>query len=228
MKNDNSIRILCLILTVNDTLHTRARVVNATWLKRCNKHFFVLKTDSVSYDIINTPFEEKRNNIVRKVQYALGYLYDNHIDEFDWVLKADDDTYVIVENLRKLLESEHSTTPSYLGFHFDKFVSNGYMSGGAGYVISQRALRRFVEFGMQPGLCPIIPQVDDPENSEDIEIGRCLNVSGVSVINSLDEKGRETFHPYPIERHAFGWIPEFVYDWAKNQQSTVGEISCLA
>ncbi|KAL4217575.1 Transferase [Mactra antiquata] len=218
VSSKKSPRILCLILTVEENIETRARVVNNTWLKRCNLHYFVLRTENRSLDVINTPFGETRQNIVRKVWFAFRYIYDYHLNDFDWLLKADDDTYVIVENLRKLLETEKSTKPSYLGFHFNKFIRSGYMSGGAGYVISRRALTQFFEIGIKNGLCPILQNEDDPENSEDIETGQCLNISGVSVINSLDDEGRERFHPYPVDRHAFGWLPEYVFEWSKHKQ----------
>ncbi|XP_060569359.1 glycoprotein-N-acetylgalactosamine 3-beta-galactosyltransferase 1-like isoform X2 [Ruditapes philippinarum] len=209
-------RVLCLILTSYITFRSRVPAVNATWARRCDKQFYVLKTEKKAPDIINSPFEETRNNIVHKIKFALSYIYENHIDDFDWLIKADDDTYVIMENLKFLVQNLDGQKPAYLGFHFDKFVQNGYMSGGAGYVISNRALRNLVQLGFYPEKCPVIPNKEDPENSEDIEIGRCLNKTGVPVINSLDEEGKERFHPYPTQKHLFGSIPRFVFEWAKN------------
>ena len=63
-------------------------------------------------------------------------------------LKADDDTYVVVENLRHMLEPYDSAKPYWFGCKYSPYVQSGYMSGGAGYVLSKEALKRFVEIGI--------------------------------------------------------------------------------
>ena len=75
-------------------------------------------------------------------------MYEHYKDEADWFLKADDDTYTVVENLRYMLQPYNATTPIYFGCKFKPYVSQGYMSGGAGYVLSKEALKRFVTQGV--------------------------------------------------------------------------------
>jgi glycoprotein-N-acetylgalactosamine 3-beta-galactosyltransferase len=83
------------------------------------------------------------------VLWVCRYLYDNHFDEADWFLKADDDTYIVMENLRYMLQPYNSSQPIFFGCKFKPYVKQGYMSGGAGYVLSKEALRRFATKGIE-------------------------------------------------------------------------------
>ena len=48
-------------------------------------------------------------------------------------MKADDDTYVVVENLKAMLKDVDPEEPVYYGARFDsERVKDGYMSGGSG------------------------------------------------------------------------------------------------
>lgn len=58
-----------------------------------------------------------------------------------------------------------------------------FMSGGAGYVLSQEAVRRFTEghsSSCRPG----------DHGAEDVEMSRCLQRLGTSFIDSRDMEGR--------------------------------------
>lgn len=210
------VRILCLILTMEKDLQTKVNAVNRTWAIRCDKHLYVIYSKQRKHDFLNIDIPDNRNNLIYKMQEVYKQVYKLYLNDFDFLLKADDDTYVIVENLKFLLFHYDPNEPGYLGFHFNKFVKSGYMSGGAGYVISNRGLRHLIERGYEKGVCEIKKRKDDPENSEDLETGMCLEAAGVKVWSSLDSEGSETFHPYPLERHLLGNLPGYIYSWAKN------------
>lgn len=209
------VRLLCVILTMEKDLYTKVDAVNKTWAARCDKHLYVITSKQKRHDFLNVDIPDNRKNLAHKMRKVFSTIYKQYMDDFDYLLKCDDDTYVIVENLKFLVWHYDSNKPSYFGFHFNKFIRNGYMSGGAGYVISNRGIRQLVERGLQDGECELKVHKEDPDNSEDIETGRCLETVGVPVLSSLDAHGRETFHPFPLERHLFGQLPAYVYSWAK-------------
>lgn len=60
-------------------------------------------------------------------------------------LKISLSRYVILENLRYMLHPHDPNEGIYFGCRFKPFVKQGYMSGGAGYVLSREAVKRFVE-----------------------------------------------------------------------------------
>lgn len=53
-----------------------------------------------------------------KTRQAIIYAYRNHADDYDYFVKADDDTYIIVENLRYILSTRIPDEPFFMGRRF--------------------------------------------------------------------------------------------------------------
>ncbi|KAG5668500.1 hypothetical protein PVAND_016439 [Polypedilum vanderplanki] len=212
------VRVLCWIMTNPKNHKKKAIHVKKTWGKRCNKLLFMSSTVDPELESVALPVKEGRNNLWAKTKEAFKYIYDHHLDEIDWVLKADDDTYVVVENLRYMLYPYASSQPIYFGCRFKPYVKQGYMSGGAGYVLSKQALIRFVE----EGLTDKTKCRQDADGAEDVEIGKCLENVHVLAGDSRDSHGRGRFFPFVPEHHLIPghvdknfWYYKYIYYEAK-------------
>lgn len=193
----DKVRVLCWIMTNPKNHEKKARHVRATWVRRCNKFIFISSEEDKDLDIVGLKVGEGRDHLWEKTKAAFTYVYNNHLNEAEWFLKADDDTYTIIENLRYMLSPYDPSQPIYFGCRFKKYMKDGYMSGGAGYVLSREALRKFVEEGL-----PNKKKCRQESNgSEDVEMGKCLQNLGVKRGDSRDSLGRGRFFPFVPEHH---------------------------
>jgi len=172
------------------------------------------KTDP-SINAVDIPHEgpEDYNNLWQKLRSITSYLYDNYYNKYDWFYICDDDTFVIVENLRLYLESEEiklaanggvllpmgnetKQTPLMLGrrFAFKGDRTDIFPSGGAGFVLNKAALKALV-----------LLAIEDFEPhaqvfSDDWYIGRAMQEVGIVMYDTQDDKGGERFMPFSVSQ----------------------------
>lgn len=201
------VRILCWVMTGPNNLEKKTRHVKTTWSRHCNVVVFMSSVDDPDFPTVGLGTKEGRDQLYWKTIRAFHYAYEHHGHEADWFLKADDDTYVIVDNLRWVLANHTPDEPIYFGRRFKPYTKQGYMSGGAGYVLSKEALRRFVE-GFKNKLCTHTTSV------EDLAMGQCMEKVGVLAGDSRDSMHRETFHPFVPEQHLTSKFPKSFWYWS--------------
>ncbi|CAF4216312.1 unnamed protein product, partial [Rotaria sordida] len=126
----NLTRILCLIFTSANTLLTRARAVHETWASRCDKYYFICEiipknlTHNEIQLIKSMPIASINNtlpgynHLTLKSRLSFHFAYEHHQNDFDWFVKADDDTYLIVENLKLFLSKQNKSEPITFGYNF--------------------------------------------------------------------------------------------------------------
>ncbi|XP_072303437.1 glycoprotein-N-acetylgalactosamine 3-beta-galactosyltransferase 1 [Eucyclogobius newberryi] len=190
-------------------LDSRTRHVRETWAKHCDFTLYMSSFAS-AFPTIALNVSEGRENLYWKTIRAFQYIHEKHLDEADWFLKADDDTFVVVENLRFTLSTFNPEEPWYLGRRFAPFVKQGYMSGGAGYVLSKEAIRRLIK-GFETGACTHFSSI------EDMALGTCMETMKVPAADTRDVLGRQTFHPFPLDKYVIRMPPRqrpwhMVYD----------------
>ncbi len=225
-KSNNS--IFCIILTTKNNLDSRARAVYDTWAQYCDdvkfvagypfyyrymyeysddyaeifyKNFSVLKPPGMKKDIYN--------QLPDKMFLTFKYIHQKY-NNYDWYLKADDDTWIFMNNLRKFLSTKSSSKPVTYGYDYKIMVEKGYHSGGGGYVLSNEAMNRLGQkLNEDYSFCQ---QTD----SEDVDVARCLRKLSVFPEKSIDDFGRERFHPLNLMLHYSGQIPEWLYNYSAN------------
>ncbi|VEN43089.1 unnamed protein product [Callosobruchus maculatus] len=205
------VRILCWVMTQPENHEKKAKHVKATWGKRCNILLFMSTAEDPSLPTVSLPVKEGRNYLWGKTKEAFKYVHKHYLNKADWFLKADDDTYVVLENLRYMLMPYKPSEPVYFGCKFKPYVRQGYMSGGAGYVLSREAVKRFVQISLVNSTgC----QSNVNSGAEDVEIGKCLEAVQVKAGDSRDSLGRGRFFPFVPEHHLIpGHVSKGFWYW---------------
>ena len=202
---DYTPRVFCIILTTPSAWETKGRAVRDTWAKRCDDYCFFFSGASgrtiSSSDACQLKTAEGKKHLTGKVIESLNYTVNKYGGAFDWYLKADDDTYMILENLRTMLAMFNASKDHYLGHrltHECKRLPRGHNSGGAGYILSRRTASRLLQ-----ALRDRSPYCRRDGEVEDLDIATCLASQGVYPENTLDEDGRTTFHPEKLPINIF-------------------------
>jgi glycoprotein-N-acetylgalactosamine 3-beta-galactosyltransferase len=122
----SKVRIYCFILTAPKYFDTRARAVNLTWAPRCDGYSFI---SEYSNDTKGLPIAPIANitpgygHLTQKSTLALHYIYEHFLNDYEWFIKADDDTYLFVEHLKLFLKDKNPSDPITYGYNFKVDIS---------------------------------------------------------------------------------------------------------
>ena len=111
------------------------------------------QTDDPTMPFVYLNITEDYFRITDKTLKTIEYVYDNLMNDFDWLVRANDDTYIIVENLRLFLADKcpdetknYGKVLKYL-HHKRRYTSGnnsaGFHQGGSGVIISRESVRLF-------------------------------------------------------------------------------------
>jgi len=198
LQKAQSLRIACIIITCPSHHETHVTAIKETWAKRCDYPLFMSSTEDPLLPSIDALGKDNgadtKTNVWNKNKGAFKYAYEHYFDKVDWFLKAEDDTFVVMENLRAFLSQYDTENEAmWFGCNMKKHTPSGYMSGGAGYVLSKLAVKKYVE-GM-----------NDKNNKEcshktrtndDPSIAICLYKQGVKFMDSSDAEGKFRFNVF--------------------------------
>ncbi|EPB77957.1 N-acetyllactosaminide 3-alpha-galactosyltransferase [Ancylostoma ceylanicum] len=208
----NDVKVFCWVATYPLSHKTKAHAISVTWGKQCNRIIFVSNGTDDELPIIVVKLNESRSELWSKTRAAFTWIYDNVLDDYEWFLKADDDTYMHMDNLRALLSNYSSSDALAIGHQFKSQDGHPtYHSGGAGYVLSREAVRRLVSEGFTN-----VSECNKQNHHEDVFIGICLNELNVTVVDGADENGTYRFHVIALYDFLLNRVP----DWMKIKSRT--------
>ena len=119
--SQSKVRVYCFIITAPKHLDSRAVAIHSTWGRRCDGHSFVTEhvNDTKGLPIAPIPnIIPGYEHLTQKSVLAFLYAYEKLLYDYDWFIKADDDTYIFVENLKFFLKDKNPSDPVTYGQNF--------------------------------------------------------------------------------------------------------------
>ena len=219
-------RIFCIINTMEAYHSTRAQAVKHTWARNCDGYTFISNvTDRLRPSVaLNFSGDESHENLWQKTRAMGVWLQKQTIfKDYDWFLRADDDAFVIMDNLRYYLRSAEITRfqPRYhrlvLGHVFDQPHKNSWFVAGSAFVLSHAAAEAFA-IAVQSGKC----NPDARSSADDVEICVCLKKEyDVIPLDTRDTYGRHRFHMLSADGSATVHNWDAAKSWIHNMHSYV-------
>ncbi|CAH8520941.1 unnamed protein product [Dicrocoelium dendriticum] len=112
-------RILCYLNTHPRNYGAKAIHTHFTWARRCTKHLYTSTKEDPVLPILklNLSAPETRSHLWSKMRVVLRQIYQ-YVEEFEFFLKGDDDTFVIMENLLAILRKQSPDDPFMMGYWY--------------------------------------------------------------------------------------------------------------
>ena len=165
-------KIICIVITDSTQHDTRLKAIVETYAPLCDG--FLAASDQTDDSLGAVELFNKDQSAWERVTRTWSYVHQHYRNSFDAFHLAEDDTYLIPQNLRQLLSNYAGfyTQPLYLGgavVPSRKTPEVRYCGGGAGYTLNRKALE-LVADGL--GECSVIEKQQLPV---DQQMAQCLN-----------------------------------------------------
>ena len=158
-------------------LMSMSRASRATWARRCNEVVYASDSPNKTFPVVVIPKGPDRT------LRALAYAHAHYKNDADWFFKVEDNTFVVVENLRYLLSQYDASQPLLLGNPWNERrneLDGGPINSGG---LSREAMERVLNLTSN-GECKPRDMVD------------CNRIAGLTVVDTTDAQGRDLFSTY--------------------------------
>ncbi|CAI5446137.1 unnamed protein product [Caenorhabditis angaria] len=173
-----SMRIFCIIVT--DNMQTKFDELKKMWISRCDNYVFMtqFKNDTIPSININVT---NPSDIWSKTKNIYDWVIENNLNDYDWFIKVEAETYIVMENLRFLLLSYSTDEP--LRFGCDIYRKSSIPDGSG--VFSREAVKRISKIDVQT--C---------HSGTTLNIPECMKNVGIITKDSRDTEYKNRFIPF--------------------------------
>tara|TARA_B110000003_G_scaffold223713_1_gene224160 strand:- start:5143 stop:5874 length:732 start_codon:yes stop_codon:yes gene_type:complete len=168
--------------------------IEQTWGARCDLLLFIDQdTEGMRID-----WDDNYGALARKSHQVWTLIHRKYGEQFDFFMKADFDTYILMENMIKYLGSFDHRQPYYLGKQLlhPKF---GPFVAGAAVVMSQAALSMLYAATSRDSESCSEEYFATFGGQDDLALGVCLQTIGIYPQNSRTLANEERFMVFDVD-----------------------------
>ena len=140
-------KICYIISTCDKYLENRVKYQMETFLKNVPEEdiYYLTSKPNIDKRQFGWFYLDDEKNITWKY---IHFILNKEINYYDWYIFIDDDTFVFENRLRTLLDNYNPNEAFYIGKELDHIKNDFclYMSGGAGYAISNKLYSLIVNY----------------------------------------------------------------------------------
>ncbi|EDQ86385.1 uncharacterized protein MONBRDRAFT_28361 [Monosiga brevicollis MX1] len=224
-------KLFCMVMVTPSDLYTSGKAIMDTWGSRCDTLVFVNSESHPSFPTwkIDLPGPESRELMWFKSRHAWLRAYNTQLKSHHWFLRAERDTYVLVDNLREKLADQDPEAPISMGrlFHGRYQGENmTYFSSGAGMVLSRGALSAIGQAAMHNSSHIFVPDIGS--QSDDISMGVAMLRTGIPAQLTVDEHGGQYFSALgvAVERTVKRSTSQGYWYWEVTPETKDGPACC--
>ncbi len=166
--------IFCFVLSANKYHLTASRSIVSTWGRRCDRFYFVTRLQNTSAQLMMLEnFQDISDvtptTITSQTFNVLLYLQKEQLfSSYHWFLRASDESYVIIPNLRRLINQlnteEYNKPLAYVGDVEQMYDKYQISATGSVMLFNRKALNSLI----------MPADLDNNEHDTDAEKYKCL------------------------------------------------------
>ncbi|KAH9261905.1 hypothetical protein BASA81_000561 [Batrachochytrium salamandrivorans] len=181
--------------------------ITKTWLSTCDKFIITSTQSNPEFNVVKIDYPTDKQ-LWNMIHPAWTYVEQNYIDQYDWFVKLDDDSYFSAGNFKHLVREVDPESFYYVGgqLYMVQGKESTLFNTGGGYALSRASLRRLALYLPQSARENRVSKEQQCDEeltwAEDVKLGKCLHLAGGIGYpnNSRDAWNRERFMIFQPER----------------------------